>query len=98
MVPGPPRAGPSRIEDAAVDNCFGDGQNRVRYQSRLALPVLLTAGRYDEATPATTEYYRGLVPGAQLKILENSAHLTMQDEPDVYVQAVREFLHEVESR
>lgn len=64
----------------------------------LTLPVLFTAGRYDEATPATTEYYRGLVPGARLKILEKSAHLTMQDEPDVYVQVVREFLNEVESR
>ncbi len=63
----------------------------------LNLPVLFTAGRYDEATPATTEYYRSLVPGARLRIFENSAHLTMQDEPDAYVEAIREFLHEVES-
>lgn len=71
---------------------------RTEQLKALTLPVLFTAGRYDGAPPATTEYYRGLVPGARLKILENSAHLTMQDEPDVYVQVVREFLDEVESR
>jgi proline iminopeptidase len=61
------------------------------------LPVLFTAGRYDEATPSTTKYFASLVPGAQLRIFENSAHLTMQDEPDAYVEAVRQFLHDVES-
>ena len=64
----------------------------------LNLPVLFTAGQYDEARPATTEYYRSLVPGAKLRIFENSGHLTMEDEPEAYVQAVRDFLHEVESR
>jgi proline iminopeptidase len=64
----------------------------------LTLPVLFTAGRYDEATPETTEYYRSLIPGARLKILEHSGHLTMQDEPDAYVEVVRAFLREVESR
>src|SRR5262245_4321688 len=64
----------------------------------LNLPVLFTAGRYDEATPATTAYYQSLIPGAKLKIFENSAHLTMQDEPEAYVEAIRGFLHEVESR
>jgi proline iminopeptidase len=64
----------------------------------LNLPVLFAAGRYDEATPHTTEYYRTQVPGASVRIFENSAHFTMQDEPDAYVEAVREFLREVESR
>jgi proline iminopeptidase len=64
----------------------------------LKLPVLFTAGRHDEATPETTEYYRSLVPGARLEIFEESAHLTMQDEPEEYAQAIREFLREVESR
>jgi proline iminopeptidase len=64
----------------------------------LNLPVLFTAGRYDEATPATAEYYRSLVPEAKLRIFENSGHLTMEDEPEAYVQAVGDFLLEVESR
>src|SRR5215831_2631976 len=64
----------------------------------LNLPVLFTAGRYDEATPSTTAYYQSLIPGAKLRIFENSAHVTMQDEPEAYVRAVRDFLREVESR
>jgi proline iminopeptidase len=71
---------------------------RAEQLKALNLPVLFTAGRYDEATPSTTAYYQSLIPGAKLKIFENSAHLTMQDEPDAYVQAVRDFLREVESR
>jgi len=71
---------------------------RAEQLKTLSLPVLLTAGRYDEATLSTTEYYRSLIPGAKIKIFENSAHMTMQDEPDAYVQAVRDFLREVEAR
>jgi len=47
----------------------------------LNLPVLFTAGRYDEATPATTAYYQSLIPGAKLKIFQNSAHLTCRMSP-----------------
>jgi proline iminopeptidase len=64
----------------------------------IEVPTLFTCGRYDEATPAAVQYYQSLVPGAKLAILENSAHLTMQDEPDRYAQVVRDFLHEVESK
>ncbi len=64
----------------------------------LALPTLFTTGRYDEATPATVQYYQSLVPGSKLTILENSGHLTMQDEPERYVQVLREFLNEVEKK
>ncbi|MDH3458586.1 MAG: proline iminopeptidase-family hydrolase [Gemmatimonadota bacterium] len=64
----------------------------------LALPVLFTAGRYDEATPATVAYFQRLVAGAELAILEGSAHLTMQDEPEEYVRVIRRFLQRVEQR
>ncbi len=59
------------------------------------VPILFTTGRYDEATPATVEYYHSLTPNSRMVILENSAHVTMQDEPERYVQVVREFLREV---
>jgi len=63
----------------------------------LDLPVLFTAGRYDEATPETVEIYRRLVPGSKITIFENSAHMTMLDEPQAYVDVVRQFLNEVDS-
>ncbi len=64
----------------------------------LELPVLLTAGRYDEATPETTQWYQSLIPGAELIVFENSAHATMLDEAELYVEVVRDFLRRVESR
>jgi proline iminopeptidase len=62
------------------------------------LPTLFTTGRYDEAPPSTVEYYRSLVPGARLVVLENSAHMTMLDERERYAEVVREFLRSVERR
>jgi len=64
----------------------------------ISVPTLFTAGRFDEATPATVRYYQGLLPNSELSILEESAHLTMQDEPEQYVAVVREFLRRVEAR
>jgi proline iminopeptidase len=64
--------------------------------SRLDLPVLFTAGRYDEATPETVRHFKSLVPGSEIAIFENSAHMTMLDEPKVYADAVRSFLKEVD--
>jgi proline iminopeptidase len=53
-------------------------------------------GTTDEAGPSTVRYYRSLVPGAQIAIVENSGHLTMHDQPDRYLKVVRDFLHRVE--
>lgn len=63
----------------------------------LDLPVLFTAGRYDEATPETVEHYKSLVPGSEIAIFENSAHMTMLDEPEANVEVVRKFLGDVDS-
>ena len=74
------------------------GYEREDSLSALDLPVLVTAGRYDEVTPQTAQHYQGLVPGAKLAIFENSAHMTMLDEPDAYADAIRAFLNEVDRR
>ncbi len=63
----------------------------------LDLPVLFTAGRYDEATPETVEHFQSLVPNSKIAIFENSAHMTMLDEPEAYVDTVRQFLNEIDS-
>ena len=60
------------------------------------VPTLFTCGRYDEATPASTQFFQSLVPGAQIAIIEDSGHLTMQDQPERYAQVLREFLRHVE--
>lgn len=72
--------------------------DRTSRLGELEVPVLLTAGRYDEATPETTAWYRSLIPGAELVIFENSAHATMLDEAERYVEVLRGFLRKAESR
>ncbi len=62
----------------------------------IKVPTLFTAGRYDEATPGTTEWYQSLLPGSSLEIFENCAHMTMLEEPQRYVEVVRDFIHDVE--
>ncbi len=62
----------------------------------LDIPVLFTAGRYDEATPETVQHFQSLVPNSRIAIFENSAHMTMLDEPEPYADTIREFLNEVD--
>lgn len=69
---------------------------REAYLPELDVPVLVTAGRHDEVTPETARRYQALIPGAKIAIFENSAHMTMLDEPDAYADAIRAFLDEVD--
>lgn len=62
----------------------------------LHLPALFTCGRYDEATPATTEHYARLVSGAGFHVFENSGHMPPVEEPQAYLRVVRDFIARVE--
>ncbi|HYN83016.1 MAG TPA: proline iminopeptidase-family hydrolase [Gemmatimonadaceae bacterium] len=62
----------------------------------IAVPTLFTVGRYDSSTPAAGRYYQSLVPGAELVVFEQSAHLTMHDEPEHYNAVLRAFLRKVD--
>lgn len=62
------------------------------------IPTLFTCGRYDEATPETTAYYRSLVRNAEMKVFHKSSHMTMLEQPHQYVKAIRNFLNKVEKK
>ena len=62
----------------------------------LRLPTLFLAGRYDEATPETIADFRGRVPGAEMVVFEDSAHMAMQDQTAQFTSAVRSFLRRAE--
>ncbi len=66
--------------------------------SELRLPVLFIVGRYDEARPETVAGYQASVPGAKLEILEQSGHMALIEEPERYVEILREFFHSVDGR
>lgn len=58
----------------------------------IKLPVLLTCGKYDEATPKTVKHYKSLFSNAQMVIFKNSAHMAVLEETELYVKTVRDFL------
>jgi L-proline amide hydrolase len=65
--------------------------------SRLAnvgpdLPVLLTSGRHDEATPIQVAGIAERLPQAEWVIFEQSGHLAHAEEPDRYMAVVADFL------
>jgi proline-specific peptidase len=64
----------------------------------ITVPTLFTVGQYDEVRPEAVRLYQSLVAGAALTVIENAAHLTMHDEPERYVQVLREFLHRIERK
>lgn len=71
---------------------------RVDRLGELRLPVLFTAGEFDEATPRTVAWYQEHVPGSRLEIIPGSGHMTTLDAPEAFADAVRQFLAEVEGR
>lgn len=86
--------GPSEFFATGILKNF-DRSSRLK---EIKAPTLFTCGRYDEATPETTAWYQSLLPGSKLVVFENSSHLTMIEEPDHYVQVIRDFLKEVETQ
>ena len=64
----------------------------------IEIPALFTCGRFDEATPEATEYYAGLVPDAEFHVFENSSHMPGVEEPEAYLEMVREWVNRQELR
>ncbi|WP_341201164.1 proline iminopeptidase-family hydrolase [Planomicrobium okeanokoites] len=64
----------------------------------IKIPALFTCGRYDEATPEATEYYAGLVPDAEFHVFENSSHMPGIEEPEAYVEVMREWVNRQEMK
>lgn len=71
---------------------------RVERLHEIKVPTFFTAGRYDEATPEATSWYRSRVPDSSLRIFENSSHMAMFEEPDAYTDSIREFLKHADGR
>ena len=61
-------------------------------------PVFLICGRFDEATPESTEHFKGLFPKADMTVLEKSAHLSLFTEKITFNKNVREFLGRVDGK
>src|SRR5215469_7674920 len=64
--------------------------------SEIAVPTLVTGGRYDEARPEHLAVLADGIRGAELTIFENSSHLAFIEERDAYIQRLDGFLADVE--
>jgi proline iminopeptidase len=65
---------------------------------QLRLPVLFTAGRYDEARPETVAKFQAMVPGSRIAILEHSGHMAPLEEYQEYARLLEDFLEQAEGR
>ena len=65
--------------------------------AEISVPTLVTAGRHDEATPRLAETLRRGIPGAEVAIFEESAHLAHTEEPERYREVLTDFLARVEA-
>ncbi len=61
----------------------------------IAVPVLLTCGDRDEASPATVQQFQRAFPDAAMAVLPNAAHLHQIEQPALFLEAVRGFLKRV---
>jgi len=62
----------------------------------IRVPALFVTGEFDEATPASTEMFSKLVPGAEFRVIPKSGHSTENDNPAALLRTVRDFLRRVE--
>ncbi|MHB8070116.1 MAG: proline iminopeptidase-family hydrolase, partial [Desulfobaccales bacterium] len=69
---------------------------RAEQLKEIRLPVLFTCGRFDEATPETTAYYRSYAPGAELAIFEDASHTHHLEKTAEYLGVVGDFLQRAE--
>ncbi|WP_080846220.1 proline iminopeptidase-family hydrolase [Cytobacillus gottheilii] len=58
----------------------------------IEIPSLYTCGRYDEATPESTQSFSELTPHSAFHVFEESAHMPYIEEPEQYVNVISEFL------
>jgi len=65
---------------------------------KIAVPVLMTTGEFDEVGPKTVEAHSKLIPGAKFILYKNASHVTTWDVPEANVKDVREFLRSIDAR
>lgn len=63
---------------------------------KLNLPVLFTAGEYDEATPEAVKYFQSITNNSRTKIFPDSSHQHHLEQTDSYLRTVSDFLSELE--
>lgn len=56
------------------------------------MPTLVTVGKYDEVTPKVAETIHRGIRDSKLVLFENSSHLAMWEERELFLRTVGNFL------
>ncbi len=62
------------------------------------IPLLVLKGQCDNQSWNTTKEYLDLFPNSRLKIIPNAGHFIEVEQPAAYIQSIKEFLTEAESK
>ena len=60
----------------------------------VAVPTLVVAGEFDEATPATWQPFLDLIPGAAGHVFPGASHCTHLEQPDQFRAIIARFLNQ----
>jgi pimeloyl-ACP methyl ester carboxylesterase len=78
---------------AAASRGMGQRADSTDLLATISCPTLVIVGEQDALTPpGATQEYAKQIPGAQLVVITNAGHLSNLEQPEAFVQAIREFL------
>ena len=60
--------------------------------SEIKVPTLILVGDHDESDPVMSREMNAKISGSKLVVLPDSGHMTFVDQPDRFVQAIRDFV------
>ena len=63
----------------------------------IAVPTLITGGEFDECQPEHLREVHERIPGSELRVIPDAAHLCFAERTDVYIPLVEDFLDRVEA-
>jgi proline iminopeptidase len=62
----------------------------------ITVPVLLTCGEFDEATPEATRFYQQNIPNSEMVVFKDASHMHHIEKEDEFLKILRDFLHKNE--
>ena len=72
--------------------------DQTAFLPKIKVPVLTTAGEFDEVGPKTVAAHGKLIPGAKFILYKGAAHVTSWDATAANVRDVRDFFRAVDAR
>ena len=60
--------------------------------SEIKVPTLVIVGDHDESDPVMSREMNAKIAGSKLVVLPDSGHMTFIDQPDRFIQAIRDFV------